>query len=133
MLVGIKDISGYIKHSDKTLQNVYEVDDSSKVDNRCAHVIVEKNSVYFISFKMDTRFRIGVRKYLSAGTLSASYIDPKDDNGFISVNQYVSTTIETGDCTHLFIYYFTASGSQKFLDIKNTIKIYKLESTNIVS
>ncbi len=127
-----KDIAGYIRFSDKTLQNAYNIDDTTNVDNRCAHIIVEKNSVYFISFKMDTRFRVGVRKNLSSGSLSSTYVDPRDDNGLIPVNEYVSTTIETGDNTHLFVYYFTSSGSQKFIEIKNTLRIYKLESPNVI-
>ena len=51
-----------------------------------------------------------------------------DDNGRIPVNEYVSQTIEAGDATHLFIYYYTSNGTRDFLDIRNTISVYKIES-----
>lgn len=127
------DIAGYIRYSDSTLQNAYGVDNTANVENRCAHAIVEKNSIYLITIKMDTRFRIGLKNNLSSGSLSATYVDPRDNNGLIPVNEYISKTIETADYTHLFIYYFTSSGSREFTDIKNTLKIYKLESQDVTS
>ena len=123
-----KDIGGYIKYSDKTLQRVVEVEDTENVDNRCLHLTVDKNSTYFVTFKMDTRFRMGMKKSMSAGTLLSPFIHELDDNGRIPVNEYVSQTIEAGDATHLFIYYYTSNGARDFLDIRNTISVYKIES-----
>ena len=123
-----KDIGGYIKYSDQTLQKAVEVEDSENVDNRCVHLIVDKNSTYFVTLKMNTRFRMGMKKSLSAGTLSPAYINEKDDNGRIPVDEYVSQTIEAGDATHLFIYYYTSNGTREFMDIRNTISVYKIEN-----
>ncbi|MBO7508173.1 MAG: InlB B-repeat-containing protein, partial [Clostridia bacterium] len=125
------DIEGYIKYSDQTLQKSGVVDDTANVDNRCVHLTVDKNATYFIRFKMDTRFRIGVKNNTNSGSLSQVYIHPLDNNGSVSVNEYLSTTIQTGDNTHLFIYYYTSSGSQSFIDIKNTINVYKIENTDV--
>ena len=124
-----KDIGGYIKYSDKTLQKVVEVEDTENVDNRCAHFIVDKNATYFVTFKMNTRFRMGMKGSMSAGTLLSPYINERDDNGRIPVDEYVSQTIEAGDATHLFIYYYTSNGTRDFLDIRNTLSVYKIENT----
>ena len=124
-----KDIGGYIKYSDRSLQGVVEVEDTENVDNRCLHLIVDKNSTYFVTFKMNTRFRMGMKKSMTAGTLSSPYVDERDDNGRVPVDEYVSQTIEAGDATHLFIYYYTSSGTRNFLDIRSTISVYKIEGS----
>lgn len=123
-----KDIGGYIKYSDQTLQKVVEVEDNENVDNRTAHFIVDKNATYFVTMKMDTRFRMGMKKSMTAGTLLSPFVHEKDDNGRIPVNEYVSQTIEAGDATHLFIYYYTSNGTRDFIDIRNTISVYKIEN-----
>ncbi|MBQ4254830.1 MAG: InlB B-repeat-containing protein [Bacilli bacterium] len=127
-----KDIGGYIKYSDKTLQKVVGVEDNENVDNRCAHFTVEGNSTYFVTMKMNTRFRMGMKKSVTSGTLSPVYIDERDDNGRIPVDEYVSKTIEAGDATHLFIYYYTSNGTRNFMDIRNTLSVYKIESGELV-
>ena len=124
-----KDIGGYIKYSDKTLQKVVEVDDDENADNRCAHFTVEKNSTYLVTMKMNTRFRMGMKKSMTAGTLSPVYIDEKDDNGRLPVDEYVFQTIEAGDATHLFLYYYTSNGTRDYKDIRSTISVYKIENS----
>ena len=124
-----KDIGGYIKYSDRSLQQVVEVEDTENVDNRCLHLTVDKNATYFVTFKMNTRFRMGMKKSVTAGTLSSPFVHEKDDNGRVPVDEYVSQTIEAGDATHLFIYYYTSNGTRDFLDIRNTISVYKIENT----
>ena len=123
-----KDIGGYIKYSDQTLQKVVEVEDKENVDNRTAHFIVDKNATYFVTFKMNTRFRMGMKKSMTAGALISAYIDEKDNNGRLPVDEYVSKTIESGDATHLFIYYYTSNGTRDFIDIRDTISVYKIEN-----
>ena len=72
-----------------------------------------------------------MKKSMTAGTLSPVYIDEKDDNGLLPVDEYVSQTIESGDATHLFIYYYTSSGTRDYMDIKDTISVYKIESNQV--
>ena len=126
-----KDIGGYIQYSNKTLQKVVEVEDEENVDNRCAHFTVEKNSTYFVRLKMNTRFRMGMKKSMSPGTLASVYIDEKDDNGRLPVDEYVFQTMEAGDATHLFLYYYTSSGTRDYKDIKDTISVYKIENNQV--
>ena len=106
-----------------------EFEDTENVDNRCAHFVVDKNATYFVTFKMNTRFRMGMKGSMSAGTLLSPYINERDDNGRIPVDEYVSQTIEAGDATHLFVYYYTSNGTRDFLDIRNTLSVYKIENT----
>lgn len=130
-----KDIGNYIKYSNYTIQDAKEVDNATKVDDRCIHMAIDKNSTYFITFKMDNRFRLGMRKnsftYWPWNPVLEPYIDEKDINGKKSINEYVYKTIETKDYTDLLIYYYSSNGSRDFMDIKNTFKIYKIENQNV--
>ena len=133
--VNTNDIANYIKYSDCSLQEIQEVDNTADVENRCIHLEVEPNCTYLVMFKMDTRFRMGLKgsntKYWSRSKVSEPYIDERDNNGKVPVNEYVYKTIDTKEYTHLLIYYYTESGTRDFMDIKNTFKIYKLENQNV--
>lgn len=130
-----KDISNYIKYSNYTIQDAKEVDNTAVVDDRCIHMKIDKNSTYFITFKMDNRFRLGMRKnsftYWPWNPVLEPYIYEKDINGKTSVNEYVYKTIETKDYTNLLIYYYSSNGTRDFMDIKSTFKIYKIENQDI--
>ena len=80
---------------------------------------------------MNTRFRMGMKKSMTAGTLSPVYIDERDDNGRIPVDEYVFQTMESGDATHLFLYYYTSNGTRDYLDIRSTISIFKIEGNKV--
>ena len=130
-----KDIGNYISYSSYKLQDAREVEDTDDVDDRCVLVEVEKNTAYFISFKMDNRFRTGLKertKYMANNAVSSPFIHPKDTNSKnSSVNEYVNTIVETGNNLYLLIYYYSTYGKTSFLDIKNTIKVYKLENQDV--
>ena len=130
-----KDISNYINYSTLKIQDAKEVDNTEKVNDRCIHMGIDKNSTYYISFKMDNRFRLGMRKnsfkYWPWNPVLESYIDERDNNGKKNVNEYVYKVIDTNDYTDLLIYYYSWNGTQDFMDIKNTFKIYKLENSDI--
>ena len=130
-----KDIGNYIKYSDYTIQDAVEVEDTDDATNRILHLEIDDNSTYFITFKMDNRFRIGLKDKIeewSNTAVSEPYIDPRDTNSDISINEYVYKTIETGNYTDLLIYYYSSKGTRSFTDIKNTFRIYKIENDNII-
>ena len=132
-----KDIGNYIGYSNYQIQDGKEIDNSVDADYRSLHVKIDNNSTYLITFKMDNRFRLGMRKksftYWPWNPVLEPYIDEKDVNGRKPVDEYVRKVIETNDYTHLLIQYYSWDGNKDFMDIKSTFHIYKIESDDVQS
>ena len=133
--IGNKDLANYINYTDKRLQAKKEVDNDQKADDRCIQATVEKNSTYFITFKMDTRFRLGMFRWELNQVDEPSYIDERDVNGTKPINEYVRKTINTGDTTrtNLLVHYYSWDGTRDFMDIKRTFGIYKIDGTDVTA
>ena len=131
-----KDIGNYIAYSNYKIQDGKEVEDTDDVTNRSVQINVEPSTSYLITFKMDTRFRYGLRDnsftYWAWNAVLDPYIDPRDTNTSDALNEYVFKLVETGETrTKLLLYYYSWTGTRSFTDIKNTIKVYKLENNDV--
>lgn len=128
-----KDAECYISYADHKIQEVNFIDNDTKANNRCIYMDIDENSIYFITFKMDTRFRMGMtrNKFYKYNVVPNYYINEEDNNGRVSANKYVYKTISTGNNNKLLIYYYTNTGTKEYMDIKKTFKIYKIESNEI--
>ncbi len=132
--INAQDIGNYIAYNDDhRIQDGKKVENNADVDDRCVYTNIDTNSTYYISFKMDTRCRIGLGKYAfwQYNPVKEYFIDEDDNNGKIPANKYVFKTISSGECDKMLVYYYTVSGSKEYMDIKNTFKIYKIENTNV--
>ncbi|MBQ2938447.1 MAG: InlB B-repeat-containing protein [Clostridia bacterium] len=128
-----KDAATDISYSNQKIQEINLVDNSTQTDNRSIYMSIDKDSTYLITFKMDTRFRIGMEKdkFYSYNVVKNYYIDEDDVNGRKSANKYVRKTISSGDNNKLLIYYYAQNGTKDFMSIKETFKIYKIEDLNL--
>ncbi len=131
--INAEDMGNHIAFGDHRIQDGKNVPNNAKVDNRCIHMNIDKNSIYYISFKMDTRFRIGlgINTFWQYNIVPSYYIDEDDINGRKPANKYVFKTISSENYNKLLVHYYTSTGTKDYMDIKETFKIYKIESDNV--
>jgi hypothetical protein len=83
---------------------------------------------------MDTRFRFALTsssQFWIQNKVPYLEIDEDDNNDTTSANKQVYKTFQTGDNRMLMIHYWSSTSDRDFLEIKSTMKIYKLVDTTL--
>jgi hypothetical protein len=123
-----------IDYSTGKIGNHNWVTNEQDVAERSMVIPVDKNSTYFVTFTMDTRFRFALTSsssFWNQNPVPYLEIDDEDHNDTTSANKQIYKTFATGNNKMLMIHYWSSTGDKDFLEIKSTMKIYKLSDATL--
>jgi uncharacterized repeat protein (TIGR02543 family) len=123
-----------IDYSTGKIGNHNWITNEQDASDRSMVIPVDKNSTYFVTFTMDTRFRFALTsssQFWIQNKVPYLEIDEDDNNDTTSANKQVYKTFHTGDNRMLMIHYWSSTSDRDFLEIKSTMKIYKLVDTTL--
>jgi uncharacterized repeat protein (TIGR02543 family) len=123
-----------INYSSGKIGNHNWITNDEDASDRSIVIPVDKNSTYFVTFTMDTRFRFALTsssQFWIQNKVPYLEIDEDDNNDTTSANKQIYKTFETGNNRMLMIHYWSATSDKDFLEVKSTIKIYKLADTTL--
>jgi uncharacterized repeat protein (TIGR02543 family) len=123
-----------IDYSSGKIGNHNWVTNDGDAKDRSIVIPVDKNSTYLVTITMDTRFRFALTsssQFWIQNKVPYLEIDDDDNNDTTSANKQIYKTFETGDNRMLMIHYWSSTSDKDFLEVKSTIKIYKLTDTTL--
>jgi hypothetical protein len=123
-----------INYSSQKIGNHNWITNEEDASDRSMVIPVDKNSTYFVTFTMDTRFRFALTsssQFWIQNKVPYCEIDEDDNNDTTSANKQIYKTFQTGDNRMLMIHYWSNTSDKDFLEIKSTMKIYKLSDTTL--
>jgi uncharacterized repeat protein (TIGR02543 family) len=123
-----------IDYSSGKIGNHNWVTNDGDAKDRSIVIPVDKNSTYLVTITMDTRFRFALTsssQFWIQNKVPYLEIDEDDNNDTTSANKQIYKTFETGDNRMLMIHYWSSTSDKDFLEVKSTIKIYKLTDTTL--